>query len=129
MSHDAVRIVGGDLLEFFFGFFVPKRVKQSYAALEGLLHCGGAGDWESDGAELGGGEVFVVMVSFVIIGGGSKCQERREKKEAEDMFHRNPRASLLEGKEWVKRWLVPERLALLGGTAEAAVPTWTFYEA
>jgi hypothetical protein len=37
---------------------------------------------------LGGGEVFVVMVGFVVIGGGSTCKEGEEKKHAQEIFHR-----------------------------------------
>ena len=80
MRHGAVRIVLGDLEEFLFGFFVPERVQQGDSAGEGLLHRRGAGDGEVDGAELRLGEVFVVVMVFVVIvvGKGGQREEDGE---------------------------------------------------
>ena len=52
VRHGAVGIASGNLHEFFFCLFVPKRVQQSHAALEGLLHISRAGDREGDRTEL-----------------------------------------------------------------------------
>ena len=101
VSHGAVRIVGGDLLEFFFGFFVPERVQQSDAAFEGLLHIWRAGNREVDCAELRSGQIFVVMmvIIFIVVGEGGECEDRAEDEQARDAFHRNPKKNESSGGE------------------------------
>jgi len=81
VRHGAVGISGGDLLELLFGFFVPEGVQQRNAALEGLLDVFSAGDWEVDGAELRGGEVFVVVVVVVILGDDGEGEEGTQEQE------------------------------------------------
>jgi hypothetical protein len=102
VRHGAVGIIGSDLLEFFLRFLVPEGVQQSDAALEGLLHRWRAGDGKDDGAELSGGQVFVVMVVFVIVSedlrsrrgsetwGSRKSGQRRKDQQTDDAFHGNP---------------------------------------
>jgi hypothetical protein len=82
VRHDAIRIIDSDLSEFFFGFFVPEGVKKSHAALERLSDGGRAGNREDDRPELGGGEVFVVMVGLVIVrkSGASKSSAGKDGK-------------------------------------------------
>ena len=70
VRHGAVRGVGGNMPEFLSGFFVPERVQQSHAALEGLLHIRRAGNREADRAELRRSQLFVVMVIFIVVGNG-----------------------------------------------------------
>jgi hypothetical protein len=83
MRHDAVRIVHGDLSEFFFRLFVPERMQQRDSALEGLLHIGRTGNWEGDRAQLRGGQVFMVRLGLVIVGKGGSGETGKEKEKNE----------------------------------------------
>lgn len=94
-------IIGSDLLEFLLRLFIPEGMEQSDAALEGLLHQWHTGDWKDNGAELSGGQIFVVMMIFVVVGNGTgfrrsetwgsgKSDERREDQQTDDAFHGNP---------------------------------------
>ena len=110
VRHGAVGIVDGNLLEFFFGLFVPEGVQQGYAALEGLLHGRGAGDREGDRAQLRGGQVFVVMVVFVffVVGAGGNREETGKEQKACDSFHKDPTSSEF-------RWAAGGGQTYLGG--------------
>ena len=94
MRHDAVGIVEGNLRKFFFRLFVPERVKQRHAALEGLLHIRRARDREGDGAQLRGGQIFMVMLGLFIVSNGSagktSKKEQRGKDRHKTRFIANP---------------------------------------
>lgn len=89
MSHRAVWIVFGDVEKFLFGFFVPERMQESYAASERLLNGVGTRDRKVNGSELRFSKVFVVMVIFVVVvvSHSKKIQGEAKKHKACDVFH------------------------------------------
>jgi hypothetical protein len=93
MRHGAVRIVFGDVEEFLFGFFVPERVQKGDSARKGFLHGRGAGNGEVDRAQLSLGEIFVMMMVFVlvVIGKNDGAAQARKKQQPGKTFHGKPR--------------------------------------
>jgi len=91
VGHGAVRVVCGDLVELLFGFFVPEGMQQGDAALKGLLHSRCARSGEGDGAELRGGQVFMMRMVLVVIGKSDGGDENKtgEKHQRRKTFHRN----------------------------------------
>jgi hypothetical protein len=95
MSHGAVRIVFGHIEEFFFRLFVPEGVQQGDSALERLLDRTRARDREVHCAKLRFGEIFVVMMIFVVIVvGHCECGNADEQRQGDalqdESFHKNP---------------------------------------
>src|SRR5580698_7951691 len=92
MGHGAVRIVFGDVEEFFLGFFVPERVQQGDSAGEGLLHGRRTGNGEVDRTKLSLGEIFVMMMVFILVVVGESGRGTEEGKEEQPgkTFHENP---------------------------------------
>ena len=90
VSHGAVRIVLCNLNEFLFGLFVPERVQQGDSAGEGFLHRRGTGNREVNGAKLSLGEVFVVVMIFVVVGEGGKLSKTDEQQKRGKSIHRFP---------------------------------------
>jgi hypothetical protein len=80
VRHRTFRVILGNVNEFLLGFFVPERMQQGDSAGEGLLHRRGTGDGEMYGAELRLGEVFVVVMVFIVIvvGEGGEREQRGE---------------------------------------------------
>src|SRR5579862_2241526 len=64
-------------------------MQQSDSARECLLLRSGAGDGEVNGAELCLGEVFVMVMVFVVVGESSEYEEDRKEQQPGESFHRN----------------------------------------
>src|SRR5208337_3564881 len=87
MRHSAVRIILGNLHEFFLGFLVPERVQQGDAALEGLLYRLGARNRKMHGPQLSLVEILVMIVFLAVVGEGSKSKEQRNRQQPRATSH------------------------------------------
>ena len=67
MRHGALGIIFRDLHKFLFRFLVPERMQQRDAALERLLHRRRAGNRKMHRAQLGLGEIFVMVMIFIFL--------------------------------------------------------------